>query len=298
MKKKILFVTLIIVLISLSFPSLEKSIEVIVKVANIRSLPSLKGDIIGKAVEGEVFIIQEEDGDWYKILLQIKNNEFGYLHKVTVKEISIVTEIKKSSGKDEDRKKYLSVVTKSEKPKKEKKSKKYKKVYNREKLFSGFYLKGGLITSPSGMNFSNSWMTALGFDSPIGKYLTWGLEFQPYYRSDYISIVDVTIASFEGNIFLNLKAGMNMGGLINFLKFLDLYIGGGAGSQFVYQSFKYPGGTNSEFVARFAWHLLLGSEFNLGKINIITEFQFNKTKMKNLEPATFSTTFFMVGIRF
>jgi len=299
MKKLIFLILMVLFAAIFIFPVEEQKIEVIAKSANIRALPSLQGEIIGKALTGEVFRVEKQEGDWYKIKFQI--NKSGFLHKITVKEITGTIEVVQQPKKKKSKKKKLTKKKAKKRKLKKSKPKKIKRTrikHQQEKLFSGFFLKGGFMTSPSGVDFGNSWITGLGFDSPIGKYLTWGLELQPYYRSFTIPAISTTFSSIAGNVFFNVKAGTNLGMITNSLKFMNLYLGVGAGTQLVYQSVKFSGVTDSEFIVNFAWHILFGTEFNIGKLNLIVEWQFDKTIVKNLDPSTVSTTFLMFGIRF
>lgn len=289
MKKLILFIIVILFTVIFLFPEEEKKIEVIARSANIRATANLKAEIIGKAAAGDKFIIRGKEGDWYRVLLGDAGNKSGFLHRITVKEVTETIEVLKHTEKRGDKKKITKKKPKKRKPKKIKK-KRIK--YQKGKLFSGFFLKGGLMTSPSGVNFGNSWILSFGFDKPIGKFLTWGFEFQPYYRSETIPVFLAEFSTLSGNLFLNVKGGMKL------FRKTSIYLGAGAGSQLSYQSIKSLGLTQSEFIANFIWHILLGTEFEIGNLNLILEFQFDKTIYKDIEPSTFSTTFLMFGIRF
>jgi len=298
MKKIIIFILLVVFMFAVVLTSSEvKKIEVTVKVANIRNLPNLKGEIIGKAVIGEIFKVENIDGSWYKVLVKKEGNKYGFLHKVTVKEIFEPKKNTKSMKEKVNKEKVVLSQTKKIKVKKNKIARR-RNNFKQKKLFSGFYLKGGYMLSPSGLGFGESWISSIGFDSPIGGFLTWGFELQPFYRSKTVNVLNTTFSSIGGNAFLNIKAGVNMGILKNSLKFMNIYFGGGAGAQLLNQSVKFSGNTESEFIARFAWHILLGTEFDLGSINLIFDLQFNKTIIKNLDPSTVSSTFLLVGIRF
>ncbi len=295
MKKTIIFILTISITTILFFAEEVIKIKVIAPSANVRALPNLKGEIIGNASEGEIFSVEKKEGDWYKILFQIKKNKFGYLHYVTVKEIFGVSKKTKTPEKKIDKKELTKKKSKKRKPKKIKR----KRIgHQQEKLFSGIFLKGGFMTSPSGVGLGESWISGIGFDSSIGKYLTWGFELQPYTRSITIPAISTTFSSIAGNVFLNIKGGINMGKIINALRSMNLYLGAGAGTQLLYQSVKYSGASDSEFMANFMWHILFGAEFDIGKLNLIVEWQFDKTIVKNLDPSTVSTTFLMFGIRF
>ena len=158
MKKLLLSIIVILFAVLFLFPEEEKKIEVIADVANIRSIPGMEGRVIGKAFRGEVYNFEKKDGEWYKILFQKEGHKFGFLHRITVKEIYSENKIVKSPDKEKIEKVTADKRSDRKEPKKRKKSKKVKKKKNKvisEKLFSGFFLKGGLMTSPSGVGFGD-----------------------------------------------------------------------------------------------------------------------------------------------
>jgi len=165
-------------------------------------------------------------------------------------------------------------------------------------LFKGFYLKGGWMTKPKVDSFGDKWVLDLGFDTPIGKYLTWGLEFQPYFRSFSDDVFDFTTYNLVTNIFLNVKAGINLGILWDKIDFMTVYFGGGPGVSLSYIYADLEGSTRSQFDVFFAWHIVYGVEFKLGKMNIIAEFQSNKVINPDFDPSTESASYFLLGLRF
>ncbi|MEN8222067.1 MAG: SH3 domain-containing protein [Acidobacteriota bacterium] len=165
-------------------------------------------------------------------------------------------------------------------------------------LFKGFYLKGGWMTKPSVDSLGDKWVADLGFDSPIGKYATWGLEFQPYFRSFSADSIDFTAYNLVTNIFLNVKGGISPGLLWDKLDFITVFLGAGPGVSLGYLYTDFEGVTGSQFDVMFAWHIVYGAEFRLGKMNIVVEFQSNKVINTDVDPSTQSANYFLIGLRF
>ncbi len=298
MKSKLVVVFFVVFMpVTMLVSGVVEKVEVTVKMANIRSLPSLKGKIVGKAVIGEIFKVEKFDGSWYKVLLKKGGNKYGFLHKVTVKE---VLKLKKDT-KPVEKKVTIKKVVPLPKEKikvKEKKNIVRKSKFKQKKLFSGFYLKGGLITKPKVTDIWNGWILDLGFDSSIGKYLTWGIEFQPYFRTNSNSSINLNEYSVTTNIFLNLKGGVNLGTLWESVKFLTVYVGGGIGGSLNYIHINNNGTTDSEFKTLLVWHIICGTEVNIGKTNMVVEFQINKFIDPAISWVAYTTNSLLVGLRF
>ncbi len=356
MKKTFLFIILAVFLFNIPGITGEvKKIEVTAKVANIRSVPTLNGEISGKAYLGDVFSVIGIEGRWYKIEFTSDKKgvkKFGYIYegitrkfdsgkgteepppvmksekKKIEKEKKIVEKEKKKAEKEkkkaerkaERERKKADRKIEREKEKAKKKAEKEEKRAEKEKLkaqkkkldlkvaekdkedpeilFKGFFLKGGYMTNPKVESIGDKWVADLGFDSPIGKYATWGLEFQPYFRSYSADLINFTAYNLVTNIFLNVKCGINLGRLWNKLKIMTVFLGGGPGVSLSYLYTDYNGITGSQFDVMFAWHLVYGAEFQLGKMNIIVEFQSNKVINSDLDPSTQSSNFVLFGLRF
>ena len=297
---KNIIVILLVLIISLLIPlsaDVEKQIVVMVDAANIRSLAGLNGDIIGKTYNGEVFKVLGLEGSWYKISFVNKKGEEseGYIHKEIVKIVPADTKLTSPIPPPPSKKEVKQSV---KKVKQKKVVKKKRSKFEQEKLFSGFYLKGGVMTSPKVDSFGEKWIVSLGFDSPIGNYLTWGLEFQPYYRNFSDDLINLTMHSLASNIFLNVKGGVNPGRFYKPLKFLTLYGGLGIGSSLSFFYVDIDGASGSEFDVMFAWHFMFGGEISLGKMNVIIEFQGVKVVDPDIDPSTMSLGYFLIGLRF
>ena len=89
-----------------------------------------------------------------------------------------------------------------------------------------------------------------------------------------------------------------MGILLEKLKFLTVYLGGGPGVSLSYLHTDYQGVTGSQFDVMFAWHIVYGLEVGLGKMNIVVEFQSNKVINPDADPSTQSSRCFLIGLRF
>jgi len=229
-------------------------------------------------------------------------------------------EKKKAERKAEREKKSAARKVERAKKKAEKKAEKEKKRAEKEKLkaqekksdlkvvkkkkdkqdilFKGFFTKFGYMTSPKVDSLGDKWVVDLGFDSPIGQYATWGLELQPYFRSYSAPLINFTASNLVTNIFLNVKGGINLGQLWDKLKIMTIYLGGGPGVSLGYLYSDFAGVTGSQFDVFFAWHIVYGAEFKLGKMNIIVEFQSNKVINPDIDPSTQSSRYFLVGLRF
>ena len=301
MRKLITFLIIFCILIIFIHTKETLKIKVKTELANIRENPTTSSKVIKTAKKGDIFIVIEKQNKWYKIALAVDkkgDKEFGFVHSSIVE----VIESKKAKKIDKQEKKKLkkeskAKVEKTEKIKKVKKKKTIKKI-KQEKLFSGFYLKGGLMTSPKTDSFSDKWLLSLGFDSPIGKYFTWGIEFQPYYRSISDETYQISVNSINSYIFANFKAGVNLGMIQESLKIFTFFTGFGLGTHLSYDIMEIEDTNDTQFNTYFSWHLIFGTEINLKKINVILEFQTNKVINPDLEPSTSSYWFMFFGIRF
>lgn len=298
MNKKTIYLLIIFFLFPLLSANVEGEVEVMVDAANIRSLPGLNGGIIGKAYKGDVFKVFGLEGSWYKISFVNKKGEKseGYIHKEIVKILPSETKLTSPPPPPPSKKEVKQSVKKAKQKKVVKKKSTIK--FEQEKLFSGFYLKGGTMTSPKVDGFGDKWIFALGFDKPIGSYLTWGLEFQTYYRNYSVDSFDFTMHSLASNIFLNVKGGINLGKFIKKLKFLTLYGGLGVGTSLSFSYIDFSGVSSTDFATRFAWHYMFGGEISLGKMNIILEIQGVKVIDPDIDPSTMSLNYLLVGLRF
>jgi hypothetical protein len=168
-----------------------------------------------------------------------------------------------------------------------------------EGLFQGGFIKMGLMTSPDADRFGDKWIAAIGFDRMVIPYLAWGLEFQPYFRSN--KYTDFKYSIFAGNLFLNIKGGYPVGKLVKALKFLHplkICAGLGAGAELSVTSFTFPDDDMTKFKARFAWHMIFGAEYDLKKFGLILEIQPLRVIHSELEPSTLKYSYIMFGIRF
>ena len=273
-------------------------LEVMVDAANIRSLAGLNGEIIGKAYKGDVFKVLGLEGSWYKISFVNKKGEKskGYVHKEIVKIVPADTKLTSPPPPPPSKKEVKQSVKKAKQKKVVKKKSTIK--FEQDILFSGFYLKGGAMTSPKVDSFSDKWIISLGFDKAIGKYMAWGLEFQPYYRNFSEESFDLSFHNLSMNVFVNFKGGINPGIFFEPLKFLTLYGGLGVGTELSFSYIDFEGVTSTEFAVRFAWHYMIGSEISLGKMNVILEIQGVKVIDPDIDPSTMSLGYFMIGLRF
>lgn len=167
-------------------------------------------------------------------------------------------------------------------------------------LFRGTYVKFGLMTSPDADGFGDKWIAAIGFDRMIMPYLAWGLEFQPYVRS--AKHPNFKYTSFTSNLFLHAKGGYPVGKLIKakalrFIAPLKAFAVIGAGTELSVTALTFPDDDDTQFKARFAWHLVFGFEYAIGKGGLILEIQPVRVIHSELEPSSIKYSYILLGIR-
>lgn len=303
-KRIILFFVVFLLTLGLIYSDGVKKVKIKTSLANLRSAPSIKSKIIKTVRKGEIFEVLSQEGKWYKVALSVDklgDPEYGFIHSSIVEVIKEKVEAKKPKITNKKEVRAESNVNSAQKNVNESKKSKEKDetfTYTQEKLFSGIFVKGGLMIVPKESAFNQNWIFSLGFDSPIGGYLTWGLEFQPYYRSfasddDFMSLNNLYL-----NVFFNLKGGINFGNFSETLKFITLYIGGGIGSQLSFSKGEIAGIELNEFDKYLAWHVMYGLEIDLKFISIILEMQNNKIIDPDLDPKTQNYSYLLIGVRF
>jgi hypothetical protein len=277
-------------------------VRVTVDKANVRAEAKREAPVIRIVSRNEVFTVLDKTGPWYKIALPADNAaepKSGYINEIVIETVAAGQEIE--AEKPAKVKKAETAVREREEkavPKRAAAISPGGRWEPEEKLFSGLSLKFGLMTSPKSSGFGNKWILGLGYDKGINRYLSLGLELQPYLRSyTNDSIPDASLSVMAAHAFLNVKAGANMGQFVSFLKFWKPYVGFGAGGAFLSQKVKYKTLSQSKFNAYFAWHLMLGSEFVLKGIDLILEYQAIKISVPEVDPDSMSH-FLMFGVRF
>jgi opacity protein-like surface antigen len=174
------------------------------------------------------------------------------------------------------------------------KAKRKAKAKVEEKLFSGYFAKFGLMTSPPA-SFGDKWLLDGGRDWGINPYLAVGGEIQPFYR--HFSDSQLSDSTLGANLFVNAKGGVNIGRFVEKLDFLTPYIGFGLGGSFAHSSSTFDGEKVSGTRFNFAWHLMFGFEVALKKMRLMLEFQTVKVSVPDVSPDA-GQHFIMVGIRF
>jgi opacity protein-like surface antigen len=152
-----------------------------------------------------------------------------------------------------------------------------------EKLFSGYFAKFGLMTTPPA-NFGI-----------INPFLAAGFEVQPYYR--HFSTSDFSDSTLGANLFANAKGGVNIGRFVEKLDFLTPYIGFGLGVALASSSSTFDSEKVSRASFNFAWHLMFGFEVALKKMRLMLEFQTVKVSVPGISPDA-AQHFMMLGVRF
>jgi opacity protein-like surface antigen len=285
MKKIAIFLTVLLFLSQINPAADAEKLRTNVNNANIRSGPELKAEIVLKAGKGDVFTIIGKEGDWYKILIPVETGSQaseGYIHSGLC-DIIGPEEIPEQSVQQHPANR---LARKSKTPP--------SAVRMDEKLFSGFFAKFGLMTTPAA-SFGDKWLLDFGKDWGINPFLAAGFELQPYFRS--FSDSGFSDSTLGANIFVNAKGGVNLGRFVETLKFLSPYIGFGLGSAFAASSSKFGTEKVSSTNFYFAWHLMFGVEVVLKKMSAILEFQIIKIAVPEISP-DLAQHFLMLGIRF
>jgi opacity protein-like surface antigen len=164
-----------------------------------------------------------------------------------------------------------------------------------EKLFSGYFAKFGLMTTPPA-SFGDKWLLSFGKDwGIINPFLAAGFEVQPYYR--HFSTSDFSDSTLGANLFANAKGGVNIGRFVEKLDFLTPYIGFGLGVALASSSSTFDSEKVSRASFNFAWHLMFGIEVALKKMRLMLEFQTVKVSVPGISPDA-AQHFMMLGVRF
>jgi opacity protein-like surface antigen len=152
----------------------------------------------------------------------------------------------------------------------------YYEPYGRNSQTSGFYLRFGYLQDSLIEQFAYKWMASLGYDFGISRNFSIGIELQPAYRN----IEGLGLKMYPVRGWINAKLGFEL----PFLRFLSLYVGGGAGGQAVYSTLNIQGETDSDFQANFGYLGLGGIRFRLGSITFVAEYQFSKISVPEVDP--------------
>jgi opacity protein-like surface antigen len=286
MKKILVIIITIMALSSLQTAVAEEKLQVSVSNANVRSKPELNSEIVLKAGKGDIFTLVSKEGDWYKIRIPTKTGSEaseGYIHTdlcavITGAEIPVESKKEPPSAKPAKKSKAAPAKARAA-----------------EKLFTGFYAKFGLQTSPKTFGFGDQWLLDVGRDWGINPFLAVGLELQPYFHrsSDTSSSMNI----IGTNLFVNAKGGVNIGRFVEKLKFLTPYAGIGLGGAFASLSSNFGNDKFSSTDFNFAWHLLFGLEVALKNLSVLLEIQTVKILVPDVSPDT-ALHFLMIGVRF
>lgn len=287
MKKTILLFSILTFFCSVSFAAEAEKLRVTGNHANLRSRPDLDAEIVLKAAKGDVFSIVSKEGNWYKILIPAAPGSQAteaFIHStlgeiIGLEDVSDQNVRKNPARKPAGKSKTPLRVTRGD-----------------EKLFSGFYAKLGLLTSPKVDGLGDRWLLDFGRDWGIlNPFLAAGFEVQPYYR--HFSSGDFTDSILGANIFANAKGGVNIGRFVEKLNFLTPYAGFGLGGAFIKSSSKLGEDKFGRTNFYFAWHLLFGFEVALKRMDLILELQTVKVSVPETSPDA-AQHFLMVGLRF
>jgi opacity protein-like surface antigen len=270
---------------ALAAAAVEK-VRVTVNNANVRSQPSLSGELLLKAGAGDEFEVLAKISGWFKIRLPETSGSKASEGFISAALTELVTGLEAPAANQGEpvRAKAPARPSRTVKP----------AISGEEKIFSGLSAKFGYMTRPAG-SFGDRWLLDLGKDWGINPFLAAGFEVQPYYRhfSDSLS----SDSSLGANLFVNAKGGANLGRFVEKLKFLTPYIGVGLGGAFAFSSSKYATEKVSSTNFYFAWHLMFGFEVVLKNMSVILEIQTIKVSVPEISPDA-AQHFLMLGIRF
>jgi hypothetical protein len=286
MKKITLLATALVFFTMIQTAADAEKLRITANNANIRSRPELGAEIVLKAAKGDIFSVAGKEDKWYKVLLPAKTGSpasSGYLH-------SDLAEIIGPQG---------NAAPSVEKNRPDQPAKKNKtwlaRIQADKKLFSGYFAKFGLMTSPKA-SFGDKWLLDFGKDwGIINPFMTVGFEVQPYFRS--FSDSDFSDSTLGANFFINAKGGANIGRFVKKLNFLTPYVGFGLGGTFSFSSSKAGTEKINDTNLYFAWHLMFGSEVVLKKMSVILELQMVKVSVPKISPDAIQY-FLMLGARF
>jgi opacity protein-like surface antigen len=301
MKKAIVCLFLGLMLWMAGFSFGADRVRVTVDKANVRAVADRAATVVRIVSRDEVFTVLEKTGPWYKIVLPVDNAadvQSGFINEIVVAVLKPGAEAETAKPAKVNRAEAeVRQARESEVPRTVKAPAR-NRLEPEEKLFSGLSLKFGLMTFPKGGSFGDKWILGLGYDKGLNRYLSVGLELQPYLRSYSNSgTPDASLTVMAAHAFLNVKAGANMGQFVPFLKFWKPFVGVGAGGAFVSQKVKYKTLSDSKFNAYFAWHWMIGSEFAVKGIDLILEYQSIMVSVPEVDPDSFSHCL-MFGVRF
>ena len=266
-------------------------VRVIVETGNVRLKPNLNSTVIKTVPIGSELKVQSKDGEWFLIKLPPDRNGFeitGYVHE------SIVELIQRGSAQPPAVQREAPVRTREPEPQREPQTQTAPRAYGRTPgIIPGLALKFGWQRKPDPGEFSNAWLAGLSYDYALGNNLGIGLEIQPAVRS--YSEIGLTVIPVMG--FANLKAGLNLGELLPFLRPLNLFGGGGIGAHAKYTSVDVNGETISNFQTNLAYHVLAGLEFSLSGLRLLGEYQITQVSDPAVDP-NFWAHYLLFGIKF
>jgi hypothetical protein len=281
MKKHIaLAIALLAGAVLLAAADAEK-LQVTVNNANVRSAPNVNAAIVLKAARGDAFVVIAREGDWFRVRIPAETGSpasEGYIHSGLVEPINTAAADRPAAP-----------------PRPAPKRKAPPPARRDEKLFSGFFAKAGLMTSPKAPSFGQKWLLAAGKDWGINPYFAAGAEIQPYFR--HFASGDFSDNTMGANIFVNAKGGVNLGRFVKKLKFLTPFIGLGFGGAFASYSSTAGDEKISGSDLNFALHLMFGFEVVLKNMSAILEFQTIKVSVPDVAPDK-GQHFLMLGVRF
>jgi len=260
-------------------------LRVIAQAANIRASADIAGPVIAIVQRGTILEMLGEQGEWYLTRTPAEGQgqpQIGYISKTAVQVINADGRQAPPPAKPQPRPQPAGPSE-------------YPDATSAPKVnpFTGFSVKFGWMTSPSTGGFSDAWIVSLGYDFALGSNFAAGIEVQPAYRS----YSDIQLTIIPAMAWFHVKGGGNLGGILKFLKFADLYIGLGAGGEGSFASLKTDTGTLSHSQFQFGYQGLIGTAIHTGTVKLIAEFQLSQILDPNVKP-NYWRQFILLGIRF
>lgn len=275
-----------------------KVIKVIVASANVRLKPDFDSQVLTRVPSGTLLESTTKTGDWY--LVTVSSDEkgeavTGYIHRSTIQEVQTAAKPSTEPTPPTMPEKAPQPIPPPQKPPEAAVpiSAGTTRPPSGGSLFTGFFIKFGWMASPDAGGFGKAWLSGLGYDIGLSRNLSLGIEVQPAYRS----YPEIDLSILPVMAFANAKGGENMGRLIPFLKFLDLVGGLGLGLEAAYARTTFEGQTYTNFKTRFAFHLLLGAEFEIKNFRLLLDYQMTQVSDPNVNP-NYWRHYLLFGIRF
>jgi len=260
-------------------------LKVRVQTANVRESPETGSPILAQVKLDALLESLGESGDWYIIKAPADaggGQRIGYILKSSVQVLG------EGRAPVSERKPAAGAARPAEEPVVEEPAS-----GKAGRLFGGFALKFGYMTSPKPGGFNDAYLFGLGYDIALGDNFALNLEFQPAYRS----FSEIGLSLIEAFGWARFKGGLNLGKIVAFLKPVDLYAGAGLGGAMAYASVNINGASGTSFQAKLAYSGLIGLQLRLASVTLLLESQWAMISDPSVDP-DFWRNHIIFGVRF